>query len=175
MNKEERKARRLEFRVKSLVEQRIAWIQLGTAYPEVANDAAGEINRIDRRIKKIGGEVPSETWLLDAKGLPEVKEGQWPPGGYQGTTMIRAVGERRLYPRMMLTSSGHSYDVYLQSYHLHRTQYLIDEQMPDDDGYRGSIVRINDLHPAQRRSLYHVERRYKSRRSRKIFTDFSGV
>lgn len=143
--------------------ERIAWwveqSRLGTLPPA---ECEAEVRSIEKRLAKIANEVPSETWHEDVRRIAPTKGGAWPCPG-----MIRARGERRIYPPSYITTSGYSYDVYMQDVYAGGRQHLL-----DDDGYMGSTVRIGDL-PKQDQE--RIRRREKFIREHGKYRTMTGI
>ncbi|HEX8339527.1 MAG TPA: hypothetical protein VF624_01330 [Tepidisphaeraceae bacterium] len=154
---------------RSLDEQEAAWKALAELNPRNARECNVELRAIEREKKRIFAEAPSSTWYDNARTTPAAAGGEWPPGRYDGTMMIRAKGEKHLSPPQMIVGSGHSYDAYLASYEASRTPGML-----DDDGYRGSIIYIYDLHRDVRRLMRSRAPADKDRGSSNVLTDVNG-
>jgi hypothetical protein len=136
----------------SLADQLQFWGEVQSLYPKRYRQAEDASNAIVKRLADMRKMTPSGgAWDDDVESIPPGSGGEFPPGG-RDTLMKRAKGERRVYPPQYLTTSGHSYDIYVQHVYLGRTQTLLEEAggVPINDGYRGSLVRINDLPQAER-------------------------
>lgn len=131
------------------------WAVVACKYPGRAHHAEQQIDAIEKRLANAENTVPGAGWLNDLKGNPQDRGGEFPPGGSatdwnkpdarSGKKMVRAQGERRVYPSQYLTTSGHSFDVYTQVLYGRKSQHLT------EDGYRGAISTIYDFHPAERK------------------------
>lgn len=100
----------------------------------------GELKRIEKAHKRILKTAPSGAWWSDAYHTRRDAGGTFPPVDEWGTPlMVRGKGECRFYPVAYLTSSGHSYDVYVDAVYSGASQNL------SEDGYNGSRVVISTL------------------------------
>jgi len=133
LTRRDRQAFRRRLQPFSLNDQIAVWRSIAAAFPTRADECQAEIVRCRKRLTRLEQLSPSSGWLdVAANG------GEFPPGGHQ-TRMRKARGEQTLYPEHYLVSSGHSFDRYCDQ--LDRMR---------DDGYRGSIILIGELHPGNR-------------------------
>lgn len=145
----------------SLVDQLQFWAAAAKAYPTQAQRAQDAARAIEKQLAGIEKEVPAAGWINDARNVPVKDGGAWPPGetpaawnedeGRDGKRMIRARGEKRIYPAAYVGSRGLSYEIELQAlYGSRTTQYLSEGEKPTDDGYMRGVLTIYDLHPSLR-------------------------
>jgi hypothetical protein len=136
-----------------------------------AHEISKELKRIRKSIARIGEIVPSSTWRDDAVHLRHDRGGAFPPGGDE-TRMVIARGEECYYPPGYITTSGHSFDVYVQSvYGDKKTQVLADDEVDAPDGYMGSTVSVHDLPRVDREWYREADRAAGQGKGREI----SGV
>lgn len=117
-----------------------------------ASALRAECKAIQKKLARLAVLTPSTTWAEDAARLPERGGGQFPPTDECGMPLMdRARGERCFYPRAYLTSSGHSFDVYVTAIKTGSSEILT------EDGYNGSRVSIDRLSKVDQLRLRRAE------------------
>lgn len=165
--KQQRQAERKRLKVASLSEQLAWWaspdrLQEGFQVPALK----AECKRIEKRRRRLMQITPSSQWAVDAFGLPAAKGGEFPPCDEQGLPlMFKAMGETRFYPPQYLTTSGHSFDTYVEAV------YTGDSAQLHEDGYMGGRVTIYSLAQRDRQRIHLMEARAKKSRRHKGITN----
>ncbi len=146
---------------RSLMDQVAWWEQMKAAQAWPVHECEAQIKKLNKQCESIRRRAPSSTAYDDARSASGKDGGKWPPEA-DATPMVRARGERRIYPSNYITSSGHSYDVFVQRYRLvsagkKKGNRIVtgDTQALTDDGYHGSVVSIGDLHKLDRRVIHN--------------------
>jgi hypothetical protein len=167
--KQTRKQLKAAIKAKSYSDRIAWWMEQSREGTLPQAECEAEVRSIEKRLAKILNEVPSQTWHEDVRKIAPAVGGLWPCPG-----MIRAKGERRLYPPSYITTSGHSFDVYLQHAHAGGIQHLLPED-PDKpseatperdctkDGYLGSVVTIYQLQDRDQRRIRSREQAIQGR------------
>lgn len=155
--KQRRQDERKRLKIASLNEQ-LAWWAAPERLTEgfQVNALRAECKRIEKRRRRLGQITPSSRWHEDACGLRLTAGGEFPPCDPLGLPlMVKALGESRFYPSIYLTSSGHSFDTFVEAVYTGASAQLM------EDGYMGGRVTINTLAQRDRQRIHLMEARAK--------------
>ena len=153
-------------------EQELTWKAISEQDPGRFEQALAVADTLKRDVRRIEN-IACGAWADDFKSVAPAAKGEFPPGGEScewrdansrsGRCMVRAAGEKRLYPPHTVGSRGLNYEIELEILHTGSSRPLLTRKgkhrvirkrdfdaPPVDDGYRGGVISIYDIPHADR-------------------------